>query len=226
VTIRSALCGSLDRAGLELSGLTTRLHGISTQMNTLDMLLSSRVKAEVFRLLFGPGAQELHGREIARRAQLNDATVRQELRRLARVGVIAARRDGNRTYYRANREHPLETDIRSLVRKTSGLVDVLRGALGDMDATAAFVFGSLARGEEKADSDVDLMIIGAVTLRELARRLSEVHGLLGREINPHILTPADFARRRKARNHFLSTVLRSPKLFLVGDDRELERLGR
>jgi predicted nucleotidyltransferase len=195
-------------------------------MNVLAELLSSRVKAEVLRLLFGPGAQELHVREIARRARLNDATVRQELRRLTRVGVIVARRDGNRTCYRANPEHPLHPDIRSLVRKTSGLAGILHEALQGQAIRTAFVFGSLAAGEEEPGSDVDLMVVGTMTMRDLARRLKEPAERLGREINPHILSVAEFDRRRRAEDHFLAAVLRGPRLFVVGDERELAGLGR
>lgn len=191
-------------------------------MDTLTQLLSSRVKAEVFRLLFGPGTGELHVREIARRAQLNHATVGQELRRLTKLGVVTVRQDGNRTYYRANPDHPLEPDIRSLVRKTSGLGDVLREALHPAGPRAAFVFGSLAKGEEKPGSDVDLMVIGNLTLREVTRRLMGVAEQLGREINPHVMTRTEFERRKKAGDHFITTVIRSPKLFLVGGERELE----
>src|ERR1700693_7897 len=98
-------------------------------MDNLTRLLSSRVKAEVFRLLFGPDARELHVREIARRAGLNEATVRQELSALAGLHLVALRRDGNRAYYRAETGNPLCTDIRNIVLKTSGLIDILRIAL-------------------------------------------------------------------------------------------------
>ncbi len=113
-------------------------------MNTLVELLSSRVKAETFRLLFGTTGREFHVREIERQSGLADATVRQELKRLARLGVVESRRDGNRTYYRANTQHPLYPDIHNLVIKTSGLVDVLREALTDRGIRVAFVFGSVA----------------------------------------------------------------------------------
>ena len=113
-------------------------------MDNLTRLLSSRVKAEVFRLLFGPGARELHVREIARQARLNDATVRQELKRLASLHLVAQRRDGNRAYYRAETSNPLYPDIRNIVLKTSGLVDILRRALVRKPGIRlAFVFGSL-----------------------------------------------------------------------------------
>ena len=143
-------------------------------MDTLARLLSSRVKAETFRLLFGSGGGELHVREIARRAGLNDATIRQELRRLNGLGLLTCRRDGNRTLYGADVQHPLYPDIRNIVLKTSGLADVLREALQSPDIRVAFVFGSLAAGAEKASSDVDLMVIGDLSLRQLARRLSGV----------------------------------------------------
>src|SRR5882724_4845740 len=129
-------------------------------MNVLAELLSSRVKAEVFRLLFGATQRELHVREIERQSRLADATVRQELKRLSRLGIVESRIDGNRTYYRANTRHPLYPDIRNLVLKTEGLVEVLREALVSPDIKLAFVFGSIAAGSEKAESDIDLMVIG------------------------------------------------------------------
>ncbi len=195
-------------------------------MNTLADLLSSRVKAEVFRLLFATAGQELHGRELARRSKLNEATVRQELQKLSRLGIVEARRSGNRTYFRANTLHPLYPDIRNLVLKTSGLVDVLRGALTDPGVQFAFVFGSIADGTEKATSDVDLMVLGSIRLRELTGLLAESVATLGREINPHILTPKEFSRRRTEGDHFITSVLASPKLFVIGSEDELEGLGQ
>ena len=194
-------------------------------MDTLTKLLSSRVKAEILRLLFGLQARELHVRELARQAGLNDATVRQELRRLGGLGLVAARRDGNRTYYRAVTDHPLYGDLRNMVLKTSGLADVLRRALTAPSIRVAFVFGSLAAGKEKAGSDVDLMVVGKPGLRQLAGALSGLQDRIGREINSHALSAEEFARRRAAKDHFLTQVLDSDKLFIVGDEHELERLG-
>jgi DNA-binding transcriptional ArsR family regulator len=195
-------------------------------MNTLAEFLSSRSRAEILRLLFGTKGRELHVRELERQSGLADATIRQELKKLTRLGVIVARQDGNRTYYRANVEHPLYPDIRNLVRKTSGLTDVLREALGEAEIQIAFVFGSVASGSEKATSDVDLMVIGAISLRQLSKRLSGLATKLGREINPHTLTPAEFARRIKEREHFINSVLETPRLFVIGSEDELRRLGQ
>jgi DNA-binding transcriptional ArsR family regulator len=191
-------------------------------MNALSELLSSRVKAEVFRLLFGLTACELHVRELERQSGLSVSTVRQELRRLTGLGLLEVRKDGNRTYYSANHQHPLYPDIRSLVLKTSGLADVLRQALTHPGIQVAFVFGSLASGAEQAHSDVDLMIIGTATLRKVGPLLSGIATQLGREVNPHIMTPGEFAQRRDSRDHFLTSVLDSPRLFVLGDEHDLE----
>jgi len=195
-------------------------------MDTPVPQLFSRVKAEIFRLLFGPGAGELHVRDLARRAGLNDATVRQELRRLTAMRLVVARVSGNRIYCRANPDHPLTPEIRNLVMKTSGLADVLRRSLDKAAICAAFVFGSLAEGVEKPGSDVDLMIVGSITLRQVSKLLSGVGSLLGREVNPHILTPREFVRRRKAGDHFLTSVLGGKRLFVIGDESVLEAMGR
>jgi len=188
--------------------------------------LSSQVKAEIFRLLFGPSDPALHFREIERQSGLADATVRQELQRRARLGLIVARKDGNRLCYGSNRDHPLHPDIRNLVLKSTGLVEVLRDALKDKNIVIAFVFGSIASGEYKPQSDVDLMVIGKRGLRKLIPVLSGVSGRIGREVNPHIMTIKEFQKRKAAGDHFLSNFLDSPKLFVTGTEHELETMGR
>ena len=194
-------------------------------MDSLSRLLSSRVKAEVFRLLFGPGVTELHVREIARRAGLSDATIRQELKVLKDLGLVRARPNGNRTYYSADPDHPLHPEIRNIVLKTNGLVDPIREALTGENVRVAFIFGSVAEGSEGARSDVDLMVIGSVSLRKLSELLASVETRIGREINPHVLTPRDFASRQYKKEHFVSSVLKSPRLFVIGSDDDLEGLA-
>lgn len=195
-------------------------------MNTLAEILSSRVKAEIFRLLLGNPDQELHLREIERRSGLSVSAVRQELKRLIRLGLIEPRKDGNRMYYRAVSHHPLFRDLHNLVLKTAGLVDVLREALKSLKIRVAFVFGSIASESERAHSDVDLLVIGKTGLRELSHHLgSDLGSTLGREVNPMALSPEEYIQRRKNKDHFLMTVLRAPKLFVIGDEDELERMA-
>ena len=194
-------------------------------MNALSELLSSRVKAEIFRLLFGVQDQQLHVREIERRSGLADATVRQELKRLTQMGLVEGRKDGNRLYYGANKRHPLYLEIHNLVLKTTGLVDVLRESLAGAAVRVAFVFGSIARSEETAHSDVDLMVIGSISLRQLGTFLSDVGQKVGREINPHVMSESEFTKRVKQRDHFITTVMGAPRLFVVGDENELKAMG-
>jgi DNA-binding transcriptional ArsR family regulator len=194
-------------------------------MGLLADILSSRARAEVFRLLFGISAEEFHVREIERRSGLAVRTVSQELKKLEDMDLVAARRDGNRLYYSANRDHPLYNDIRNMVMKTIGLAQILSGALAGAPISIAFVFGSVASGGEDAQSDVDLMVIGGTGLREVSRLLAGVSEQIGREVNPHVMSAEEFKERLRAEDHFLRRVIDSPKLFVVGDDDELARLG-
>jgi len=195
-------------------------------MSTLSGILSSRVRAEIFRLLFGLNEKELHMREMERKAALSLGTIRQDLQKLVKLDLVKARRDGNRLYYRANTDHPLFPEIRNLVLKTAGLVEVIKSALDREGIEVAFIFGSLARSKERAESDVDLMVIGTIGLRSLSSRLAGVSEQIGREINPHALSIEEFRRRKQNGNHFLSNVLESPKLFIIGSENDLEAMGR
>ena len=195
-------------------------------MNRLAELLSSRARAEIFRLLLSGPGEELHVREIERRSGLNDSTIRQELRKLVRLDLVQSRRDSNRVYYRAKTENPLYPEIRNLVLKTSGLADALKSALVDKRIHVAFVFGSIARGDETATSDVDLMVIGQLGLRDLSGLLSGIQEKIGREVNPHVLKDEELRKRVRAKEHFVSSVLESPKIFILGSHHELEAMGR
>lgn len=186
-------------------------------MNILHEIFSSRARAEIFKLLFGTIDQELHIREIQRRSGFNDSTLRQELRKLERIDLLIARKDSNRIYYRANKSNPLYEDLRNLVLKTIGLTDVFKYALRDAKIQTAFVFGSIANGRGISDSDVDLFIIGEVSLREISKLLYGVSDIIGREINPYVMTQNEFKKRIKKGEHFISNVLNSPKLFIIGN---------
>lgn len=195
-------------------------------MNLLAEILSSKIRSEIFRMLFGVNDEALHMREIERRSGLSIGTIQQEVKKLFRLNLIIKRKDGNRIYYQANKEHPLYSEIRSLVLKTIGLADFFRKALqANPNIKLAFVFGSIARHEEKDKSDVDLMIIGDIGMRQLTGLLSGVSDQIGREINPHILNIKEFLKRKNAKDHFLIQVLESPKLFIIGNENELTGLA-
>lgn len=193
-------------------------------MSLLEVIFP-QVRAEVLRLLFAEEGRELHLRELTRQCGLSLGTLQTEVEKLRAADLLLARRDGNRLYFRANAAHPLFTDLRQLVLKTAGLREVLADALRDVSGIElAFVFGSLASGDGKAGSDVDLMVIGDAGLRALAPRLRPVAERLGREINPVTLTAAKFIRDR-TKKPFLRDVLAKEKLFIKGNTDELARLG-
>ena len=193
-------------------------------MSLLEVIFP-QVRAEVLRLLFAEEGRELHLRELTRQCGLSLGTLQTEVEKLRAADLLLTRRDGNRLYFRANAAHPLFTDLRQLVLKTAGLREVLADALREVPGIElAFVFGSLASGDGKAGSDVDLMVIGDAGLRALAPRLRKAAEQLGREINPVTMTAADFARDR-TKKAFLRDVLAKEKLFIKGNTDELARLG-
>jgi uncharacterized protein len=189
-------------------------------MNLLAQIVCSRARAEIFRVLFGLRGGEVHLREMQRQTGFAVGTVRQDAEKLVRMGLVMRRKDGNRVYYSANELHPLAGDIRQLVLKTVGLTDVLADALADDSIHFAIVFGSVAAGTADAESDIDLLIIGEIGLRKLSELLAGIGDRLGREINPHVLAPAEFTRRAAAKEHFVTSVLQSKKLFVKGSQND------
>ena len=162
-------------------------------------------------------SREVHLRELARLAQLAPRSVQQEVEKLVRAGFLLERRSGNRRYLRANKSHPLFRPIREIVLKTTGLADVLRDALGNDGIEWAWVFGSLAANEPAAGSDVDLLIVGSLGLREAVRRLAQAQDSLGREVNPVVWTRKEFERRRRESEPFLRRLLAGPIIEVTGD---------
>ena len=194
-------------------------------MNTLSIILSSRARAEIFRLLFSGSEGELHIREIQRRSGLNDSTIRQELKKLADLGLVSGRKDSNRIYYSANKNNPLYQDIKNLVIKTSGLADVFKNALQDERIEISFIFGSIPKGEMNSGSDVDLMVIGDIGLRGISSLLSGIPEKTGRDVNPYVLKRTEFQKRLQNKEHFLTSVLQSPKIFITGNEHDLSAMG-
>lgn len=195
-------------------------------MMALIDIVSSKGKAEILRLLFGVESEEFHLRELARRSDLAVRTIQQELTRLKGAGLVTARRDGNRVYYRANQNNPVYPDLRNLVLKTAGLINLFHNVLKQANIRIAFVFGSIASGSAVPQSDIDLMVIGDVGLRQLSPLLSRLTTKVEREINSHVFTPSEFAERKRTGDHFVSSVLAAPRLFVIGSEHELGELAK
>jgi len=177
-------------------------------------------------MLFGRPGVELYLRELHRQSGLSIRPIQQEISKLQKIGLIRTRKDGNRVYFSANTEHPLFPEIRRLVEKTTGAHALLKNALTDPDIQTAFIFGSVASGTARPESDLDLFVIGPLGLRRLTKLLSGMTEKLGRLVNPHVMTDTEFDKRLQAGDHFISNIMDSPKTFIIGDEDELERLGK
>ncbi|PWU21723.1 MAG: toxin-antitoxin system toxin subunit [Bdellovibrio sp.] len=188
-------------------------------MTLLAGILSSQVRAEIFRLLFTGDQATIHLRGLQRNSRLSIGTIQKEMAHLKQLDLVLANRDGNRLYYRANTEHPLYKEICGLVGKTTGVTVQIKDALSKQKGIeCAFVFGSFAKSEMKAHSDIDLIVIGSIGLRSLSTAFKEITERVGREINPHVYSLNSWREKIKKKDHFITSVLNDKKVFLVGDE--------
>ncbi len=165
-------------------------------------------------------------RQMARRSGLAIGTVQSELKKLAQLNLITKRRDGNRLYYRANQEHPLFEDIKSLVLKTVGVVGVLKDALsGRDDIQVAFIFGSIANKDARPTTEVDLMVIGDIAMLTLTKLLHGITDQIGREINPYAMEPKMFHQHKLNAEPFISRIAADAKIFIIGDQTDLDAVS-
>lgn len=190
------------------------------------MFASDTLVALLRVLLLRPEAA-FYQRELADAAGTGLFAVQRELARLERAGLVVRTPRGNRIYYTADRRHPAFEDLKRVVVKTVGLGDALRAALAALTGRvrAAFLYGSAAAGREAAGSDLDLMIVGDLTSSEAAAVLGPVARTLGRELNPAVYPLAEFRKKAREGHHFISAVLKGPKIFLVGGEDDLAGPG-
>lgn len=193
-------------------------------MNILQQILSSKIRTEIFRIFFGLNSQETHLRGIERATGFAIGTVRHETNNLVQIGLLKKRIDGNRSYFSANKNHPLYPDIHNIVLKTVGLVDVIKSPLNNQPIQLALLFGSIAAGNFTSDSDIDLFVIGEIGLRQLSANLRDAANKIGREINTVTMTPQEFRNKKANKDHFLTQIISSPKLMIIGNENELAGL--
>jgi predicted nucleotidyltransferase len=195
--------------------------------NGLADLLFGQTRGAILALLYGRADQSFYTRQIAREVDASVGAVQRELENLSKVGLIVRTSLGSQVFYQANRDASIFREMQSLVKKTTGIFSVLRSALHPLATRilVAFVYGSVAREEETAQSDVDLMVVGKATLDEVLSRLSTVEKTIGRPINPTVYSVAEFKSKLTTGNHFLTAVLKGQKVFLLGDEDELRKMG-
>jgi predicted nucleotidyltransferase len=190
-------------------------------------LLFGSTRRRVLGWLLGHADEAYYLRQIARHTGTAVGAVQRELEQLTAAGLLHRTVQGRQVYFQANRGAPIFPELQGLFAKTAGLTDVLREALAPLGehVLVAFVFGSAARGELRASSDIDLFVVGDAPFQSVVASLAAPQERLGRDVNPTIYPSDEFRAKVRAKHHFLTTVLREPRMFIIGGDDELAGLG-
>ena len=181
-------------------------------------------KQRVLGLLFGQPWRSFYATEVIALAASGTGAVQRELAALTQSGLLTVKAVGNQKHYQANPDSPIFAELCAIVQKTIGLAEPLRHALAELGSRiiAAFVYGSVAKNTDTARSDIDLMLLSDdINYGDVFAALDEVGTLLGRPVNPTILTREEFAKRLTAHESFLTRVLAQPKIWIVGGDDDL-----
>jgi predicted nucleotidyltransferase len=193
----------------------------------LETLLGSKLRAKVLGWLFSHPDERYFVRQLTALVQEDSTNMSRELARLEKTGILISTTEGRQKYYQANRESPLFDELHGLILKTAGVAYVLRSALEPAreKIRVAFIFGSIASGNENRRSDIDVMVIGKIAFENVVAFLSPAEKKLKREINPIVYHAAEFKRKVKEGHHFVKTVLDGQKIFLAGNEDELAKLA-
>lgn len=195
---------------------------------SIAIALFSESQIRVFRWLFGQPDRAFHLSELRRLTGLGSASLQRELNRLAETGLVLSERVGNLRRFQANPHSPVFNELVALTRKTISLEPMLREALQPLHPKlkAAWIFGSVAKQTDTAQSDIDIMLVGEnLLLGDILEQLVPLEAQLGRKINPTCYTPADFESRRAEADSFVNRILAQPVLPLIGDPNELGHAG-
>lgn len=186
--------------------------------------LFTKSQQRVLGVIFGNPGRSFYANEIIARAGSGNGAVQRELAKLEGAGLVKVTRVGNQKHYQVNADAPVFGALHELVLKTSGLADVLRSSLAPISSgiRAAFVYGSIAKGQDSAGSDIDLMVISDdVAYPELFKVLEGASRRLGRPVNPTVYSVSELEKRVRERNSFVIRVLKQPKIWLIGGEDEL-----
>jgi predicted nucleotidyltransferase len=190
-------------------------------------MLFSKARGAILGLLYGHPDEALYMRQIIRMTGLSPGSVKRELDELVAAELVLRDARGKQVFFQANGKNPIYEELRSILLKTVGAGGAIRTALLPLAGRIrfAFLYGSAARGRVRRVSDIDVIVVGDVAFEEVCDALYPVQSSLAREVNPIVYPVREFRDKLKMRHHFLREVMESPKVFLVGDADELERLG-
>lgn len=201
--------------------------GTKSLDGNLSSLLFGKTRRAILALLYGHCDESFYLRQIVRATGAGLGPAQRELKQLADAGIVWRTVHGRQVYYQANPNSPIFGEIKSLIAKTVGVAETLRDALAPLgdQISAAFVYGSLASGQEHKRSDIDLLVVGDVAFSEVVRAVHDAQERLGREINPTVYPVEEFRSRIAEGHYFIRSVLGNPKMFVIGDEHELARLA-
>jgi uncharacterized protein len=187
--------------------------------NRLSLTLFGKSRRAVLALLFSHADESFYLRQIEKLTGVAAGPLQRELKQLTEAGIVTRSESGRQVYYQANRQNAVFAELRGLVIKTTGAADILLRALSPISHQIefAFIYGSFAAGKENAQSDLDLMVIGNISLERLIKSLKEPEDIMGREINPSLYERQEIERRLRVKDPFIVRVLREPKIMLIGD---------
>jgi predicted nucleotidyltransferase len=190
-------------------------------------LLFGAYRRQVLSLLLLRPDESFYVREIGRLTGVPAGSLHRELKALTGAGLLVRSAAGNQVRYQASRRCPIYEELAAIFRKTAGLADVLRELLSPLATriSLAFIFGSIAQAKAKATSDIDLLVVGSVSFPAVVDACHLGRERLGREVNPVVMSKAAFHAKQRARDRFISRVLKEPKIFLIGDASELGKLA-
>jgi DNA-binding transcriptional ArsR family regulator len=197
-----------------------------THSSSLGHLLFGQTRGRILSALYDKPSSEFYVRQIARHIGGSVGTVQRELATLTAASLILREDRENQVFYRANGDHPVFPELHSLLAKTNGVFHMLHEALKSLgdNVEFAFVYGSFAKGEETAASDIDLMVAGNVSLDELLEIIAPVERALSRPINPTIYAGDELRSKIRAGNHFLNAIQGGPLVFLLGSENEFREI--
>jgi DNA-binding transcriptional ArsR family regulator len=197
------------------------------EISSMASALFGGTRLSILSLLLINDEESFYLREIMRILGKGRGSVQRELANLTEAGLILRSERGNQVFYQANKDSPVFSEMKSLLVKTAGIADVIRASLSDLKdkIRVAFIYGSFADGTDTAASDVDIFIIGELSLREIVSRLQDAQATIGREINPATYRAGEFREKLQAGHHFVSSVYGTSKVFLIGNEDELKGLA-
>lgn len=200
---------------------------MGTKTSTLTAALFPGTKRKILALFFLNADRQFYFSEVVRLTATRQGVVQRELVTLTEAGILNAEKRGRQKFYGVNKSSPVFPELRNIVFKTFGVLGQVRAALQPLEKKikVAFVYGSFARGEEAANSDLDLFVVGSASLADVVAALATVEKAIGREINPTLFALGEFKKKLSGNNHFVRSVVAADKEFVFGAEDELRGLA-